>query len=58
MFYISKTLANYARRERYYISKLAFSILYTLACIIKVLESIAILLFIILSIWALYFITL
>lgn len=38
MFKLSSTLANYARREQYFISNFMFKLLYSISVIVRVLE--------------------
>jgi hypothetical protein len=38
MFKYSKFIADYARYHKYYISSLKFSVWYTLACVVRVIE--------------------
>ena len=51
MFYLSSTLANYVRREKYFISTTTYNILYSIACIIKVCELITLIALVGASIW-------
>ena len=53
MFFISKLIADYARTERYYISSVRYTVWYTFACIVRLIESLTVIALIILSIWVL-----
>lgn len=55
MFKLSTTLANYARREQYFISTTSFNILYGVSVILRVLEVCLLLTIIWASIWLLSF---